>query len=206
MAQPLDQTPLADDNPAPDSKQTKVLEAALVAFSRYGFRRTSMADIAKGAGISRPALYLLFCDKKDIFRSLARQLLERTLQAAEAALAGGGTIRERLTAAFAAKNLEMYRLIHGSPHGAELLDVNAEIAGDITRPAEERFQAMLTAAIAAAATKGELDLARARVSAAELAETMIAGALGFKANAGPIEQYKERLATVVRLGVAAAGG
>ena len=53
-----------------DPKQQAILEAAWMAFSTYGFRKTSMDDIAKGAGMSRPALYLHFKNKDAIFRAL----------------------------------------------------------------------------------------------------------------------------------------
>src|SRR4051812_18866700 len=39
-----------------DQKSEGILDAALPVFVRHGFRKTSMADIARAAGISRAAL------------------------------------------------------------------------------------------------------------------------------------------------------
>src|SRR5581483_9911319 len=66
----------------------RILDAALVRFAQYGFRRTSMEDIAAEAGVSRAALYLQFDNKEAIFRALSEALHERALAAAIAALAG----------------------------------------------------------------------------------------------------------------------
>jgi AcrR family transcriptional regulator len=43
-----------------DDKRTRILAAARSVFLRYGFKRVNMNDIADAAGVSRPALYLLF--------------------------------------------------------------------------------------------------------------------------------------------------
>jgi AcrR family transcriptional regulator len=47
-----------------------VLETALTVFTRYGFRKTSIEDIAKAAGISRQGIYFHFRNKDEIFRVL----------------------------------------------------------------------------------------------------------------------------------------
>ena len=40
-----------------DPREGQIIQAAWSCFEQYGFRKTSMADIAKGAGMSRPAVY-----------------------------------------------------------------------------------------------------------------------------------------------------
>ena len=57
-----------------DAKKETVFAAAYDVFSTYGYRRTSMNDIAQAAGMSRPALYLLFDNKESLFRELAADL------------------------------------------------------------------------------------------------------------------------------------
>ena len=54
----------------------RILEAGLVLFARHGFPRTSMADIAREAGIARATLYLHFRDKRAVFEALAAALAE----------------------------------------------------------------------------------------------------------------------------------
>jgi len=55
-----------------EAKKAKVIEAAQSVFFRYGYRRVTMRDIAEAAGISRPALYLLFCSKEEVFEATLR--------------------------------------------------------------------------------------------------------------------------------------
>ena len=62
-----------------DDKRGIILESALTVFITYGFKKTSMDDIAKQAGVSRPALYQLFKNKTDIFRALSHDLMENSV-------------------------------------------------------------------------------------------------------------------------------
>ena len=48
-----------------------ILDAAFRRFARYGYRRTSLGDIADEAGLSRPALYHYFRNKEDVFGALS---------------------------------------------------------------------------------------------------------------------------------------
>ena len=62
------------DFPLDDGKRGAILKAAFEVFITYGFRKTSMDDIARAAGMSRPGLYQLFANKTDIFRALVREI------------------------------------------------------------------------------------------------------------------------------------
>lgn len=74
MTQKLSQAELKE-------RRESVITAAVAVFLRYGYARTTMADLATAAGLSRPTLYLLFPDKDEIFtaviRRLNRQMLDR---------------------------------------------------------------------------------------------------------------------------------
>ena len=102
-----------------------MLDAALVVFGRHGYRRTSMADVAAQAGVSRASLYLHFADKNALFDSLASAMVNWALAAAKEAWCDQALLACNLQAAVLAKDLPLYRLLHASPHGAELLGVNA---------------------------------------------------------------------------------
>lgn len=145
-----------------DPKRAAILEAAKQAFSRYGLKRTSMADIAGIAGVSRPALYLLFKDKDAIFRALAAELSAAAAAAAEAAWPKGAAFRDGLEAAILAKDLEFFRLIHLSPHGAELLTAHPDLTGDIHAAMEARFAALVAARTGKGAAAKQLGVALAR--------------------------------------------
>jgi TetR/AcrR family transcriptional regulator len=47
----------------------RIREAALELFSRLGFERTTLGDIAAAAGVSQPALHYHFADKAELWRA-----------------------------------------------------------------------------------------------------------------------------------------
>lgn len=119
------------ENTPHDPRRQIILDAALKAFVTYGYRRTTMADIAKEAGISRPALYLQFSSKDDIYRAKFMELVEETRLHLRAALKGGGTLGDRLGRAARAAIFEPFRMILNTPHGAELFDVKHELGPEL---------------------------------------------------------------------------
>ena len=132
-----------------------VLEAALAVFARYGFARTGMAQIAREAGVSRPALYLWFENKPALFQALADYLKVSALAAAEAAWTDGAALAANLEAVILAKDLPLYRLLHASPHGAELMAVDAGVTAATARALDDDFAEILSRRIA---TQSGLDL------------------------------------------------
>src|SRR6202041_189597 len=76
------------------SRQAHVLETALTVFLRHGFRKTSMEDIAKAAGISRQGIYLHFKNKDEIFSASIQKRLDDGLQAANSILDDGRLMLE----------------------------------------------------------------------------------------------------------------
>ena len=115
----------------PDPKRAKVLDGAMRVFLTYGYQRVTMEDIARAAEISRPALYLLFKNKADIYRALGAALLERSAETAEEELAKDGAFVERMLAAIDRSLIAMMKTIIESPHGAELLDHKNTLAADL---------------------------------------------------------------------------
>jgi AcrR family transcriptional regulator len=131
-------------------RRCRVVAAALNAFSRFGYRRTAMADIAAAAGLSRPSLYLVFPNKPAVFRALAESLLADAMVAAEAAWPEGMAPAEGLAAAILAKDLGIHRLFAATPHAAEILAEAETLAGDLHRETATRFAALVAARLAAA--------------------------------------------------------
>ena len=127
---------------AQPTKQHVIQQAAAQAFATYGFRKTSMDDIARGAGMSRPAVYLHYKGKEDIFRSLVQQYYETTAQDLRAALERPGPPAEQLIRAFDAQLGEAMAALLNSPHGLELFDTGAATAADIKQEGEACLQSI----------------------------------------------------------------
>jgi len=51
-------------------RRAEILEAAHGLYQRYGYKKTTMDEIAKAAGITKPTVYSYFKGKKDILIAL----------------------------------------------------------------------------------------------------------------------------------------
>lgn len=151
-------TPQPASETAPDDRQQAILNAAFVAFATYGFRKTSMDDIAKGAGVSRPALYLRFRNKEDVFRQMVAIYYDTTVAEVAAALQQPGTLGEVLDRAFAMQAGEVTEKLFNSSHGIELMDTSHTTAADLAAAGEARLRAVLAAWLSAQSAAGKITL------------------------------------------------
>ena len=125
------------------ARRAAILQAATTVFTRYGYGRASMADIAAEAGLSRPALYAHFTSKEDVYRSLAEALTGAALDAAEAAFPAGKAFAAGLADAVLAKDLGFFRMVHATPHGAEILSHIPQLTADLHAAMEQRFAKLI---------------------------------------------------------------
>ena len=51
-------------------KQKQILDGAMEEFSKYGYKKTSVEDIAKSAGISKSMVFYYFNTKLDLYNYL----------------------------------------------------------------------------------------------------------------------------------------
>lgn len=191
------------------SKRDVILDAALERFAHYGFRRTSMEDIAQQAGISRAAVYLHFSNKEDVFRALARRMHERALAEASSAALAPGPAAERLTEVLRAKLEAFFEIVSTTAHARELLDENSRLCGDISTEFRARHLDLLRSVIESAAKKGELAPQSAGLSPANAAEMLLDCAKGIEMSGGapmtPLA-YRRRLAQLVQVMTLGMGG
>ncbi len=143
-----------------------VVAAALKAFSRFGYRRTAMADIASEAGVSRPSLYLVFPNKAAVFRALIDVLLSGAMSGAEAAWTDGMAPAEGLAAAILAKDLPIHQLFAATPHASEILAEAEALAADLHKDVASRFTTLVADRLAAAGDTEAGDTARLVANAA----------------------------------------
>ncbi|WFB88939.1 MULTISPECIES: TetR/AcrR family transcriptional regulator [Streptomyces] len=161
----------------------------MVTFARFGYRKTSMEEVARAAHISRPGLYFLFSSKETLFRAAATQALERDIAAVERVLAAPGRpLRERLVEAF-----DQWAGRYIGPLArdiAAVIEDNPGLLGEITETTPRRFEQLLTEAIAAESGPA---------TAPRVAQTLISTSIGLKHQAASREFYLERLKVAVDL-------
>jgi AcrR family transcriptional regulator len=129
---------------APSRLDEALLDAALDCFTRFGYERTRMADIAAAAELSRPALYLRVRNKEELGIAVSRRLHDASLEAARVAVAAPTPATERIRGVLRAKLDLTLELAARSTHALELISANRRIAGAISADYEASLQRLIT--------------------------------------------------------------
>lgn len=174
-------------------RRAAVLESALLTFTRFGYRKTSMEDVAQAAQISRPGLYFLFSSKPDLFRAAVAQALDRDLLAVTEALNHDRRpLDERLLESFdhwAGRYIGPMTLnITG------VIDDNPDLLTTIVDVMPDRFAQLVTQAIAV-----DVSQVLSKAIATELAQTLISTSIGIKHQVHTRDEYRDRMALAIRL-------
>ncbi|NGN42158.1 TetR/AcrR family transcriptional regulator [Mesorhizobium sp. CGMCC 1.15528] len=184
---------------ATDPKRARILDGALKMFLAYGFSRTTMDDIARAAEVSRPALYLLFKNKTDIYRALASVVFEESIAKARAELAGDAPLGERLFQVIDTALISVMAKIAESPHGAEILDMKGSLAGDVVEGWRAAMVGQFTAAIGEEARATGVDLAARDLSPVMLADVLFDGLEGMKMRVSGAEEQRKAVRGLVKM-------
>jgi AcrR family transcriptional regulator len=183
-------------------RRPAILDAAFQHFAQYGFRRASMGEIARGAGLSRAALYLHFPTKEALFRALVQDLHARALASATARAATDVGLETGVLAILEEKSLRLFEVLRTTAHAAEFLDENDRLCGDLAAQAARGYGTLLARVLAAADRRGELALARQHLRPDGAAELLLAAAEGLKARSLATltpAQFRRRLAQLVHV-------
>lgn len=105
-----------------NAQTNELLDAALGVFLRYGYRRTTMGDIAKAAMMSRPSLYARFANKDEVYGAVFSLHIDRMLEALEQAWDGCETLSDRLDAVWAICILPVFDLLNDHPDASDIID------------------------------------------------------------------------------------
>lgn len=143
----------ARGNPA---KQDAIVRAATTLFSRYGYRKTTVDQIAREADVAKPTLYAHFSDKDAIFVAVCQHVVDGILAAAAAAVDQPDVV-DRITGVLAAKFTTVFELVDSSPHARELLESQAAQAREVVERADAAYAKLLHDALRAAGKRGELE-------------------------------------------------
>ena len=173
------------------STRNQLLDGALKQFNRHGFAKTSMADIAEAAGISRTSLYKHFSSKEDIFKALSERMNARVYDAVMAAFSAESAWDERLLSAINARVSWVYQLLHESEYGREMINEKNRICGGAILAANDRFHGLVARLIA--------DQVKDEGRADTLASVLIQSVNGILENAETSQEAEARVTLLVEI-------
>jgi TetR/AcrR family transcriptional regulator, regulator of autoinduction and epiphytic fitness len=179
-----------------ESRQSAVLDAAVSAFARFGYRKTSMDDVARAAGVSRQGLYLSFANKEELFRRALEHSLSRQLASALAALARAeDSLESRLIAACKEWSGRFVGFLGAD--AADLMCASTSLAGATLAEYEWQFEEALVNAIGATAVADRC--AAAGLNIADFARALHATARGLKQTCKTQEDFLKGMTAAVRM-------
>jgi AcrR family transcriptional regulator len=187
-------------SPAGSLRVDQVVVAVRTLFRRYGYRRTSVDDIAREAGISKATLYLHFRTKEDMFRAMARQFREAILERCRAAEALAAPVEDRLVALLDAGYGTGLEWFGDAAHIRELNALAADQPISVLADDREAFRRRLERMLNDAASKDELDLSASKTDGTQVARVLLFAAHGAKeAQRDGTEGYRDALEEIVRI-------
>jgi len=176
----------------------QIADAALRRFARYGFKRSSMDDIAREAGLAKATIYLHFKGKDDVFRAMIARFTAQVAARCEAVMAQPLPFPDTLSALMLAHFGAGYAAFGDGEHLLELKTVMASIATREAQAFEHIFCSHATTLLTRAAAAGEVSLGA--LLPEHIVETMAQAAMGAKLGPQPsLETYEARLRRIAAL-------
>ena len=187
----------------PSPRLDQIIDATRVLFTRYGYRRTAMDDIAREAGLAKATLYLHFAGKEDVFRAMLARCREVVVRRCDEAEALEAPLAERLAALLDAYFGTALEWFGDASHLRELRRLLVPERRGGPGQTEIAYRQRLGRFLRTAAEEGELDLARADLTAEALTELVFDAGAGAKHRREQTpEGYRAEMRNLVALIVA----
>jgi AcrR family transcriptional regulator len=147
-------------SPSEAPRRAQILDAAERLLNHYGPGKTTIADIAREAGVGVGTVYLEFESKEAIVEALSNTQHKTVLAQMRKAAESEGACADRLRAMLDARVHALFGLCAGGAHARDLI----HCVRPAVKAAEARFheeeQALLVSLFREAARTGEFDVAK----------------------------------------------
>ncbi len=91
-----------------ESKQEQIREAALAVFARRGFHETTVAEIAREAGVAKGTIYLYYPSKEEVLIDIFRRYTDGMLDFVDGLMDSALSVPDILSA-FVKKQIDLFR-------------------------------------------------------------------------------------------------
>ncbi len=127
-----------------EDTRERILLAAIQRFSNFGYRRTSINDVAEEAGLARATVYLYWKRKEDLFVAGLERFHEYSRSLAETAAAKKGSAAERIEAMIMAQYGASSDIVHGTASGSEVFEANLKLGNNFEEQCTLHGESILT--------------------------------------------------------------
>lgn len=190
-----------------DSVKIQIVEGALKVFGTYGFKQTTMAMIAEGAGLSRQSVYNHFDSKEAILVATSEFMHELAWEKSEQvmleAIANKEEPIEGVCRMMEARLAVFMGRIGNSPHFEELVSEHSKYCSMENAEAIAKFNKRLSRFIADLVRLQGWKFARG-VSADEITTLLSDSIHGIKTAGHPVKVFHQKVMSLTRLILAGA--
>jgi AcrR family transcriptional regulator len=171
-----------------------ILTAAIGVFAHFGFKKTSMDDVARSADISKQGLYLHFASKEQLFVACLKKYLAENHAAMERLLfRADAPLFERLVDAFDSW-FTRYTGV-ASAETRDVVEAGKRLSGAVMDEYVRLFRASLAKALAASA---EFKRAKSILAPKEVADVLLRLVESWKNDCLPRAEFRKKVALAVR--------
>jgi AcrR family transcriptional regulator len=173
------------------------LAAAVKVFFQFGYRKTSMEDVAAAAEVSRQTLYLQFRDKERLFRAALEYVTDQMLVSIRGLAANpNATVEQTLIGVFELLCGDSLAL-SSQVNIAELLVIARSQEESIIPRFEADVRSIIADILTEAGTAARWE--RHGIDVQELALHLLDTSAGVKSATADMSDYKRRMALAIRI-------
>jgi AcrR family transcriptional regulator len=182
----------------PTARREQILLCASALFRRFGYAKTTLADVARSAQISRPTLYAEFADKDSLFDAVIQGMVGDLIAEIAAGIRRKRTLRSQLLFACTSWVHSGHELVLANPEAADLFDPRFEAVQASNRVFERYLTDLISAhqsAISASATPSSAS--RSSLSSSRTGEMIALSLQGLKRFTPSTQRLDELIETLV---------
>lgn len=143
--------------PAEHAVRDQIVEAANECFARYGYSKTTVADLAREIGFSKAYIYRFFPSKQAIGEAICSARLDRLIVEARTAIDAGGSATDRFRRMFRSVTTLSVELFFHDRKIYEIAALAASEQWDTAKAYTKMLEAMLLEIIKDGREAGEFE-------------------------------------------------
>ena len=190
------------------AKRNSIVMAGLHLFTQYGYRKTSIDDIAEAAQVAKRTVYLNFENKAAVFLAILAYLADQVRQRCAAAEAADGTAVDRLTGLLDAYFGMGFELFSKSAHMPELAETFSNLAQSNIRDLNMEYEKWLARFLRSLEKTREIGGPPEGLTVERIVYILVRAAEGAKHDPnvqGDQKAFQQRLRDLATLAIAAMG-